>query len=145
MNDTATRRDFETFVARHVEAWQRHDAAALASHHSPNGVIVSPMFSTITGRRAIEESYRSLFHSFPDWSFTVETLVIDPPRLAVISRSKATHVNDFMGLPGTHKRIEFSGARFMTFEDGFIATEHRVYDFTGLLIQMGVLRAKPAH
>jgi len=144
MNDPAARADLETFVARHIEAWRRHDPAALASHHSPNGVIVSPMFATVAGRRAIEESYRSLFHSFPDWSFTIETLLIDPPKLAVIARSIATHVNEFMGLPGTHRRIEFSSARFITVEDGLIATEQRVYDFTGLLIQTGVLRAKPA-
>ena len=143
MPELAARHDLEIFVARHVEAWTRHDPVLLASHHAPNGVIVSPMFATVTGRRAIEESYRALFHSFPDWSFTVESLLIDPPRLAVISRSTATHVNEFMGLPGTRKRIEFSGARFMTFEDGFIAQEQRVYDFTGLLVQMGVLRARP--
>jgi hypothetical protein len=32
----------------------------------------------------------------------------------------------------------------MTFADGLIAHERRIYDFTGLLLQIGVLRAKPA-
>jgi hypothetical protein len=29
------------------------------------------------------------------------------------------------------------------FRDGKVAVEKRLYDFTGLLIQMGVIRAKP--
>jgi hypothetical protein len=28
--------------------------------------------------------------------------------------------------------------------EGLIATERRFYDFTGLLVQVGILRAKPA-
>jgi hypothetical protein len=31
----------------------------------------------------------------------------------------------------------------MEMVDGLIAHERRVYDFTGLLIQLGVLRSKP--
>jgi hypothetical protein len=29
-------------------------------------------------------------------------------------------------------------------EQGLVAHERRIYDFTGLLVQLGVLRAKPA-
>jgi hypothetical protein len=29
-------------------------------------------------------------------------------------------------------------------KDGLIAHERRIYDFTGLLIQLGILRGKPA-
>jgi hypothetical protein len=29
-------------------------------------------------------------------------------------------------------------------DDGLIEHERRIYDFTGLLVQLGVLRAKPA-
>jgi hypothetical protein len=30
-----------------------------------------------------------------------------------------------------------------TFRDGLIIEERRIYDFTGLLVQVGVLKAKP--
>ncbi|MBI3493218.1 MAG: hypothetical protein HY047_15780 [Acidobacteria bacterium] len=57
----------------------------------------------------------------------------------------ATHVNDFFGLPGTNKRIEIRHSRlFQIDEAGLIAHERRIYDFTGLLVKVGVLRAKPA-
>ena len=34
-------------------------------------------------------------------------------------------------------------ARFVATEAGLITHERRIYDFTGLLVQVGVLRAKP--
>jgi hypothetical protein len=33
---------------------------------------------------------------------------------------------------------------FYQFENGKIVRERRIYDFTGLLVQIGVLKAKPA-
>jgi len=59
-------------------------------------------------------------------------------------RMSATHVNEFFGLPGTNRRIDFRGARLLHLEGDLIARERRVYDFTGILVQVGVLRAKPA-
>jgi hypothetical protein len=48
-------------------------------------------------------------------------------------------------MPGTNRHIEFRNARLMNLDaDGLIAHERRIYDFTGLLVQLGVLRAKPA-
>jgi len=31
----------------------------------------------------------------------------------------------------------------MTVADGFVVEERRIYDFTGVLVQVGVLKAKP--
>jgi predicted ester cyclase len=45
-------------------------------------------------------------------------------------------------MPGTGRRIETSGAFILTLENGRIAAERRVYDFTGFLVQLGVLKAK---
>jgi hypothetical protein len=56
----------------------------------------------------------------------------------------ATHVHEFMGLPGSGRKVDIQGMRLMKMRDGLIAYERRYYDFTGLLIQLGVLRGKPA-
>ena len=53
-------------------------------------------------------------------------------------------MNEFFGLPGTNRRIDFRGSRLMQMNGELIVHERRIYDFTGLLVQMGVLRAKPA-
>ena len=48
-----------------------------------------------------------------------------------------------MGLPPTGKQFRFNGAFIFTLENGQIAHERRIYDFTGMLVQIGVLKAKP--
>lgn len=138
-----TRDELQAFVERHLEAWRRRDPAAMAAHHAKDSTVSSPIFTTIIGRDAIEDSYRALFNWFPDWEFTVDRMVIDPPRVAVFTTVNATHVNEFFGLPGTHKRFVIEAVRLMEIEDELIKEERRVYDFTGLLVQLGVLRAKP--
>ncbi|MBA2301044.1 MAG: hypothetical protein H0W08_00255 [Acidobacteria bacterium] len=49
-----------------------------------------------------------------------------------------------MGIPGSGKRIEFDCVLILDLYDGLIKRERRIYDFTGMLIQLGVLRGKPA-
>ena len=45
-------------------------------------------------------------------------------------------------MPGTGRRVEVSGAFVMRFENGLIVSERRLYDFVGMLLQLGVLKAK---
>jgi hypothetical protein len=47
-------------------------------------------------------------------------------------------------MPPTGRRIEVAGAFIYRLHNGLIAHERRILDFTGLLVQVGVLRAKPA-
>src|SRR5262245_35110320 len=94
-----TREEIAAFVARHADAFRRRDAAALAADHAPDGIVVSPMFATVQGRAAIEESYRALYTAFPDWTLTVEDTVIDGSKAVALFRTTATHVNEFLGFP----------------------------------------------
>jgi steroid delta-isomerase-like uncharacterized protein len=139
-----TRADFEFFIERHLASLARHDPVALAADHSAEGILESPMFALVQGRTAIAESYRALFKSFPDFIATANVVLVDAPNVAVFSTVNATHMNDFLGLAGTQRRVEFETVLLFTFEEGLIAREKRIYDFTGFLLQLGVLRAKPA-
>ena len=139
------RAELQAIVERFAATWQRRDPAGLAQHHAPDGVAESPMYATLRGRKAIEDAYRAFFTSFPDATFALEQIIIDPPYVVLFSTVNATHQNDFFGLPGTNRRIDFRMARLMTMnDDGLIHHEERIYDFTGLLVQIGLLRAKPA-
>jgi len=126
------------------EAIRRRDPIAIAAFHTPDGVVDSPMFATLRGRKAIEDAQRAFFTSFPDATSVVDATVIDPPHVAVFVTVHATHVNEFFGLPGTGRHIEFRLCRLLRMEGELIAHDARIYDFTGLLVQVGVLRAKPA-
>jgi len=139
-----THEDLRAFFESRKELWRRRDAAALAAGHTADGVVISPMFTTVHGRAGIEASYRALFASFPDWRMSLEDPIIDGSRTARYFTATATHVGEFMGFPGSGRRFEIQGVQVFRMEGGLIAEERRVYDFTGLLLQTGILRGRPA-
>jgi steroid delta-isomerase-like uncharacterized protein len=134
-----------SFIDRHTNAWNRHDTAALCDSHAVDGVVVSPMFARIEGRPKICASYSALFAVFPDWHIRFGTPIREGNRLAVSFTVSATHKGDFMGLPGTGRRCEFEGVSLFELDENLlIREERRVYDFTGVLTRLGVLKIKPA-
>lgn len=140
-----TRAELQDIAERYVTTWTRRDPAAIAQYYAPEGVAESPMYATLRGRKAIEDAARAFFTSFPDYTLEVDAMAIDPPHIAIFMTVNATHKNDFFGLPGTNRHIEFRNAWLTkTNDQGLIAHERRIYDFTGVLVQLGVLRAKPA-
>ncbi len=96
------------------------------------------------GGRRICGSYSALFVVFPDWRLDFGPPIIDGNRIALPFSVTATHKGDFMGLPGTGRRCEFEGVSLIELDDDLlIREERRVYDFTGLLTRLGVLKVKP--
>jgi predicted ester cyclase len=118
-------------------AWNARDAAALAAMHSEDGVVHSPMFGELRGRPAIERT-------FPDWVYEPQELIIDGDRVAQLFVSEATHSSELMGVEATFRKFKVQGVLIFELRDGKIAVERRLYDFTSLLLQVGVLKAKPA-
>lgn len=138
-----TREAIVRFFDERQTDWRTRDPDLLADGHSVDGTVVSPMFGALHGRVEIADSYRRLFATFPDWYFKNEELVIDGNRVAQHFVSTATHVGEFMGLPGTNRHGRIEGVLLFTMKDGQILHEQRLYDFSALLIQIGVLRSKP--
>jgi steroid delta-isomerase-like uncharacterized protein len=140
-----TREELQGIAERYVELWRRRDPAAIAQYHASDGVAESPIYATLRGRKAIEDASRAFFTSFPDATLEIDAILVDAPRVAIFTTVNATHVNEFFGMPGTNRHIEFRNARLMKMDDqGLIVHERRIYDFTGLLVQLGILRARPA-
>ena len=96
-----------------LEAWQRHDPPAIAQYHAADCVAESPIYATLRGRKAIEDAARAFFTSFPDAALTVDAILVDSPRVAMFTTVNATHVNEFFGMPGTNRHIEFRNAWLM--------------------------------
>ncbi len=139
-----TREEILAFFEKRQDAWRRLDAAALAADHAEDGVLDSPTAGTVQGRRAIEAIYRGWFTAFPDLDFRSEELLIDGDQAAQLITSIGTHRGEFCGLPATGKRFQVRSVFLFRFEANKIAYERRIYDFTSLLLQIGVLKAKPA-
>jgi steroid delta-isomerase-like uncharacterized protein len=139
-----THDDAVRFFAEQQKHWDRRDSEALTRGHAEQGTIISPIFRSVQGRPDILSSYRSLFATFPDWKYVGQQLLVDGDRVAQEFAVHATHSGAFMGLPPSGRQFDLQGVRLFEMKDGLIAHERRFYDFTGLLIQLGVLRGKPA-
>ena len=137
--------EIRAFVDQYVRAWQRQDVEALLGCYTPDCEVVSPMFHAVQGQASIRQTFEALFRAFGDITITVDDIVIDagpPSRAVLVLRTHATHVGDMFGFPASGRRVDVSIVYVLKFEGNRIGSETRVYDFTGLLIQLGVLRAK---
>ncbi len=138
-----TRDDVHALLLRRSAALRAHDAAALAAQHDANGVVVSPTGGVLEGRAEIERVYRLWFSAFADFTIRADTSLIDGDRAVQVLQFSGTHLGEFFGLPPTHRHVEVTMACLMSLADDCIMEERRIYDFTGLLVQVGVLKAKP--
>lgn len=138
-----SREDILALFARRDAAWKARDARALTESHTSGGVVISPTGGVLEGRDEIQRVYELWFSAFPDLTFTSEDLLIDGSRAVQVASVSATHTGDFFGVPATGRTVSFAIALVVSMENGEIAHERRILDFTGVLIQVGVLKAKP--
>lgn len=140
-----TRQEIRSLFTRRQEAWDRHDAAALAADHAEDGQVESPLAGgTACGREAVEKLYTTYLHAFPDLHVEEDELLIDGDRVVLVGRVSGTDTGGFMGMPPTGRTVSVPIVFFYEMRDGVIVRERRVYDFTGVLVQVGLLKAKPS-
>jgi steroid delta-isomerase-like uncharacterized protein len=138
-----TRDEIHALLARGIAAWRARDAATLTAMHAHNGVVASPTGGVLEGREEIQRVYRVWLAAFPDLTTHEDAELIDGDRAVQVLRFSGTHAGEFFGLPATGRHVDVTVAFVFTFRDGLIIEERRIYDFTGLLVQVGVLKAKP--
>ena len=138
-----TRPEIEALFAIRQRAFDTLDAATLASHYSDDVVIESP----ISGRHGKAEAQKNLegvFRAFADIKMRTEALMIDGERVTHVLSMEGTNLGGMFGLPASGKAFKLPGVFLYDVANGKIVRERRIYDFTGLLVQVGVLKAHPA-
>ena len=138
-----TRDEIEAVFERRQRAYDRLDAKGLATDYALDATVESPMGGTHQGRQTVETVFQAFFDAFVDMKVTTDRLVIDGQSVVQLLSVEGTHIGVFLGLEPTGKPFHFAAAVLYDLQNGLIARERRIYDFTGLLIQIGVLRAKP--
>jgi steroid delta-isomerase-like uncharacterized protein len=137
--------EIRTFCERYARAWERSDVDALVDCYSDDCEVVSPIFNVMSGKAQIAASFRELFRAFSDHMVEVEDVIVDQgtqPRAVLLFSTFGVHKGEIFGVQGTGRRFEVRGAFVFTFENGKIVKDTRIYDFTGMLMQLGILRAK---
>lgn len=142
-----TSAEIRAFCERFAKAWERSDVAALSACYADECEVFSPLFQTLRGRAEVEASFRDLFQALADFTIRIHEIIVDTDgggRAALVWTAQSTHRGAIFGMPASGRRIENQIAFIMTLKDGRIASERRIYDFTRMLMQMGVLKAKTA-
>jgi ketosteroid isomerase-like protein len=139
-----TRQQVEALFARRDSAHSLRDVAAVTALYAEDAVVESPTAGgRVEGRAAIEEITRTWFSGFPDVIFTRTTLVVDGDRAVWIGDVRGTDTGGFMGLARTDKPFRLPMVMVCRLKDDVIVHEQRIYDFSGMLMQIGILKAKP--
>jgi predicted ester cyclase len=139
-----TREEATAFFSRRLDDWNRRDTAALVRDFREDGVVDSPFAGVSTrGRDAIEELYRTFFRSFPDAHLQWDDTLVDGDRVMLVGRLRASDAGGFMGLAPAGRSFDIPIVSLYEMKDRLIAHERRIYDFTGMLVQVGALKAKP--
>ena len=140
-----TRDEILDLLSRRAGAWRRLDIAAQLDDYADDAVVESPLAGgTMHGREQIKQVFQSYFSAFPDLTMEQGDVLVDGQRAAVLATFSGKDQGGFMGMPATGRHVTIPVVFLYEFEDGRIVRDRRVYDFTGMLIQVGSLKAKPA-
>ena len=140
-----TREQIVALFASRQDAIARRDVDLIAAQHAPDCEHESPLAGgTVKGREAIGQLYERWFKGFPDFVLTSEELLIDGDRVIQVTTQSGTDTGGFMELPPTGKPFRVPVVWLFTLKDNQFTHVRPIYDFTGTLMQIGVLKAKPA-
>ena len=80
--------------------------------------------------------------AFPDGKHTIEEAYdIGTDRVALRGYFEGTHLNSFMGIPATGKRIRVTFMNLDRFSGGRVAEHRAEMDMMGLMQQLGTVRS----
>jgi len=138
-----TRAEIVAFFEARQAAYDNFDAAALAADYADACIVDSPTGGTHTGRSAVQKVLQAVFDAFLDMKIRTDSLVIDGDHVAQAMSIEGTNMGGFLGLSASGKPFRLTAVFLYELKDRQIVRERRIYDFTGMLTQIGVLKTKP--
>ena len=139
-----THEEMTALFVRRQEAFDNMDADALSRDYADDCLVDSPAAGTLRGAAAVDRARRAWFEAFPDLKYRTERVVIDGNHVMQLLTLEGTDIGGFMGLDPSGKSFKAPAVFVYQFRDRKIVRETRIYDFTGVLVQIGLLKAKPA-
>ena len=76
---------------------------------------------------------------FPDLESTIEDLIAERDKIVAHWRAQATHRGEYMGIPPSGNRVNFTGIAIYRIEGGKIAESWGVSDLLGMMQQLGAV------
>jgi len=135
---------FEDLAKKWTDAFNRHDARAVAAYYTQDCVVYDPFYpEPLRGRAAVEKDSADTFRAFPDVRVEVINIFEKGDRAAgeiMMTGTNSGPLATPMGeVPATGKRIDLRGALVGRINaENLIVEERRYYDTGTLMRQLGL-------
>jgi predicted ester cyclase len=122
------------------EAFNDRDLSVLDDMFGDEYVNHAALPGTPSGAAGQAVVLERLWAAFPDGRFEIEHVAVDGDVVICIGTMSGTHDGELLGVPPSHRRVEWRMCHLMRFGADGRALEHRaIRDDLGLLRQMGAL------
>ena len=131
----------ERLAREYLEAWNRHDSAAVAGFFSPGGRYDDcGAGESAEGRAAIRDHVERVLEAFPDLSFELVRVAHGEDFSCAEWRCEMTHRGDLFGLRPTGRRAVSAGIDIATLDDeGRFEHLASYYDGAAIMRDLGLL------
>ena len=104
----------------------------------PDHVEHNPLPGQAQGVEGLKQRV-SMLRAAHDCHFTIEHLLADGDKVAVMWTNRGTNVGDWMGIPATGKSVAVQGVDIHLLRDGRLAEHWDLVDVLGFLVQIGAV------
>jgi len=128
--------DNKAVIRRLYDAFNLGDLKAMDEALAANVVDLIPLEGQAPGVEGFKERLTRLRKSFPDLSFTIETMIAEGNMVAERATLRGTHLGTFMGIPATGKQVTGNMMGFNTFANGKVVERGRIINVFGMTRQI---------
>ena len=138
------REEILVLVDRYVEAWNAHDADAVAAFYASDA-ISRDVGEARPDRASIRRGVSDYLAAFPNFHLGVSRVGIDGDVVYVEWHATGTHAGPFLNVPPTGRVVQVDGCIVVRIgSEGLIVSEILYWDVASLLEQIGLLPEAPA-
>ena len=134
----------KAIISRYVEATNQGELDILDNFVVPDYVEHDPVPGQKPGRDGLKEAYTMFNTPFPDLAFIFDDVIAEGDLVVGRGIISGTHKGEFFGVPGTGKKVHWTGTRLFRLKDLQVTDGWVNIDMMGLMQQMGVVPAPPA-
>jgi len=92
--------------------------------------------------KQLKKGIPEFFNAFPDIHLTIEDMVAEGDKVAVLMTQRGTHKGEYMGIPPTGNRIEMRNTCIVRIANGKLVEWWGTLDGLSMMRQLGVVPKK---
>jgi steroid delta-isomerase-like uncharacterized protein len=132
-------------VQRYQELYNQNNLDGLGEVLAEDLAMPTRMPGLPAGLEGARAAHRIMLLAFPDFQTVIEDLIAEDDKVAARIRMTGTQRGEFMGIPPTGRRVEFTGIYIVRIQDGMIVEHWGQEDVASLMEQLRTLKIVVPH